>query len=98
MITYKMITNAQSLLVDQWGKQGERVIEECAKVHPFNNGSGTFLNHCTTCGGNWGGMLLTGLKKLYPTVWEAIPDDMGCFAWHCLCSVLILCGVDTSSD
>ena len=49
-----------------------------------------FLNHCTACGGNWGGMLLTGLKKLYPEVYNAIPDNMGMFAWRGICDTITL--------
>ena len=96
MITYEMIQEAQTQIVEEWGEAGKRVIEEVAKVVPFNSNSKQFLDHCTTCGGNWGGMLLTGIHALYPAVWDAIPDDMGVFAWACICSVLILCGVDTS--
>jgi hypothetical protein len=96
MITYEMIIEAQKFLVDEWGEDGKRVIEECAKITPFNGDSDTFLAHCTCCGGNWGGMLLTGIKALYPNVWEAIPDDMGCFAFLSICHTLVLCGVDTS--
>ena len=40
--------------------------------------------------------MIQDAQKLYPAVWEAIPDDMGVFAWACICSVLILCGVDSS--
>ena len=54
-----------------------------------------FLDHCTACGGNWGGMLLTGIKTLWPEVWEAIPDDMGMFAWRCLCDTLTMLGVQS---
>ena len=96
MINYEMIQTAQAQLITSQGDDGQRVIEEAAKVNPFNGNSKQFLKHCTACGGNWGGMLLTGIHKLYPAVWEAIPDDMGVFAWACICSVLILCGVDTS--
>lgn len=53
-----------------------------------------FLSHCIACGGNWGGMLLTGIKELWPEVWEAIPDDMGMFAWRCLCDTLTMLGVE----
>ena len=49
-----------------------------------------FLKHCTACGGNWGGMLLTGLKELYPEVWEAIPENMGLLAWIGICETLYL--------
>lgn len=52
-----------------------------------------FLNHCTACGGNWGGMLLTGLKELYPEVYNAIPDDMGMFAWRGICDTLALLNI-----
>lgn len=53
-----------------------------------------FLSHCTACGGNWGGMLLTGIKELWPEVWDAIPDDMGMFAWRCLCDTLTMLGAE----
>lgn len=96
MITYEMITNAQNDLITAWGEDGKRVIEECAKSTPLNINCKEFLEHCTACGGNWGGMLLTGLRELRPLIWEVIPDDMGCFAWQGICSTLILCGVDTS--
>ena len=52
-----------------------------------------FLDHCTAHGGNWGGMLLSGLKKLRPKVWDAIPDDMGPFSWALICDTIKLCGV-----
>ena len=96
MITYEMIKNAQTDLITAWEEDGKKVIEECAKVQPFNGTAGEFLKHCSACGGNWGGMLLTGVRELWPDVWSAIPDDMGCFAWQGICSTLILCGVDTS--
>ena len=54
-----------------------------------------FLNHCTAMGGNWGGMLLSGIRKLYPEVWEAIPDDMGIYNWQCLCATIRLLNVHT---
>lgn len=96
MITAKMIMDAQHDLIEIWGEQGKKVIEECAKITPFNNNSKAFLDHCTCCGGNWGGMLLTGINKLYPNVYDVIPDNMGAYAWQGICSTLILCGVDCS--
>ena len=98
MITFKMIQDAQNQIIDSWGKDGEKVIEECAKVTPFNNGSKAFLEHCLACGGNWGGMFLSGIQELYPEVWDAIPDDLGVFAFGNICSVLILCVVDTTEQ
>lgn len=96
MITYDMIIEAQEKLVKYWGEDGKRVIEECAKITPFNEDVKTFLEYCTCCGGNWGGMFLSGIKRFYINVWSAIPDNMGIFAWDGICNTLILCGVDTS--
>lgn len=96
MITDEMIAIAKNDIITHWGENGKRVIEECAKVVPFNGNSSDFLEYCNIFGGNWGAMLLTGIYSLWPDVWEAIPDDMGHHAWLDLCSTLILCGVDTS--
>jgi hypothetical protein len=57
-----------------------------------------FLEHCTACGGDWGGMLLTGVNKLYPEVWKAIPDDMGWNSFTTICALLVLLGVDFSEE
>lgn len=98
--TYDEIKEAMDFLVEHWGEDGKRVIEAVFnetedglinRSMPFKE----FLQSCTACGGNWGGMLLSGLKRLHPTVWEAIPDNMGDYAWPCICYTLLLCGVDT---
>lgn len=94
MITYEQIIDAQETLVKYWGEDGKRVIEETAKITPFNKDFKSFLTHCACCGGNWGAMFLSGIKELYPNVWEAIPDNMGTFAWAGICNTLILCGID----
>lgn len=57
-----------------------------------------FLTYCTACGGNWGGMLLTGIKRLFPTVWDAIPNEMGIFAFEGICNVMVLCGIIEPSN
>ena len=98
MITYECIKEAQETIVDHWGDKGKEVIVACHKMNPFNKNFTEFLKECTACGGNWGGMLLTGIQKLYPDVYNAIPDDMGAFAWICLCYTLLLCGVDTTES
>lgn len=98
MLTTDMINDANKMLTEWWGEAGVKVIDECTKVAPFNDTFDAFLNHCICCGGNWGGMLLTGIKALWPTVWEAIPNDMGPNAFCCICNTLILCGVDTTEE
>lgn len=96
MITYKDIIDAQEMLVKHWGEQGEQVIAETIRADRKPMTFKQFLDNCTACGGNWGGMLLSGINELWPNVWKAIPNDMGIQVWECLCSVLVLCGVDTS--
>ena len=94
MITAKMISEAKTQISTCWN---EDVITECAKYESLNMDFEEFLNHCTACGGNWTGMLLSGLKVLRPSIWDIIPDNMGIQPWDCICSTLILCGVDTSA-
>ena len=96
MITYDMIIEAQNYLVKNWGEDGKRVIEAAFTVKPFNGNTKAFLDYCSACGGNWGGMFLTGIKRLYPNVYDAIPNDMGVFAFCCIGMTMRLCGVDTS--
>lgn len=96
MITYDMIIESQNYLVEDWGVNGKAVIEECHKVNPFNKPFSIFLKECTACGGNWGGMFLTGIEALYPNVYNYIPSNMGVFAFRDICAILVLCGVDTS--
>lgn len=96
MISYDIIKKSQDCIVENWGEDGKRVIEICHTQTPFNKGMEEFLNHCIACGDNWNKMLLTGIKKLFPTVYDAIPNNMGWKAWACICSVLTLCGVDSN--
>lgn len=64
-------------ILEHWGEQGQLVIDACAHAHAQSITYDEFLDHCTACGGNWGGMLLTSIKALYPEVYEAIPEHMG---------------------
>lgn len=97
MITYDNIIEAQNFLIQQWGEDGKRVVAACVRERPFNNTFRVFLDICPACGGNWGGMLLHGIKEMWPAVYRAIPENMGHQAWACLCYVLALLDVDTSN-
>ena len=90
--------NAENILREYWGKSGEQVIDTCKACTTTPMTFDEFLSDCTACGGNWGGMLLTGIKALYPAVWDAIPDDMGHFAWSCLTATLELLDVTFPKD
>lgn len=95
MITKTDLIEARKDLVDLWGDCGVSVIATCKAQNAEPMSCKDFLDHCTACGGDWGGMLLSGIKELYPDVWEAIPEDMGKFAFNAICCVLMLLGIDT---
>ena len=102
MITRDDIREAEQHIIDEWGVAGDKVVNEACLVRhvaPFGGGTKEFLDHCVCCGGDWGAMFLSGLKKLYPSVYAAIPDDMGATgneAFINIIYVMMLCGVDTS--
>lgn len=95
MNSYEVIKEAQDILVEYWGNDGKRVIEECARVTPFNGSVKNFLEHCICYGGNWTRILLSGIETLFPSVYDAIPNYMSSnTAYFCICAVILLCGVD----
>ena len=60
-----------------------------------------FMNQCTACGGNWGGMLLTGIKRVFPDNYEEVEKkynsmdfaDRGVHAFAFLCEWLHAHGI-----
>lgn len=85
-----MTTENREYLASLWGSDILAIIDKQETTPMTMN---DFLDHCTACGGNWGGMLLTGIHELWPEVWEAIPDNMGVFAWNGICTTLALLNV-----
>ena len=96
-----MITVAQlntltptECLVALWGDDGHTVLNAINTTNAPTMSGNDFLDNCTTCGGNWCALLLTGIKALYPTVYEAIPDDMGKHAFYAIGTVLELLNIN----
>lgn len=86
----------EDFIVAQWGEAGYNLVSYIER-HKSEFRSMTiddFLTHCTTCGGNWVGLLITGVQKLYPAVYNRIPDKMGSFAFRCVGDLLVLLNVD----
>lgn len=81
-------------IIEIWEDAGKRVLEVIDRQDTKAMTCDDFLLHCTACGGNWGGMLLSGIKALYPEVYETIPQDMGKRAWQGICTTIELLGVD----
>lgn len=79
-----------------WGKEAvDNIVTAIVVDYPQTMTMDEFLAYCTTdCGGKCD-ILLTGIKKLWPHVWDAIPKDMGAYAWPCLCDTIALCGIQS---
>jgi hypothetical protein len=65
-----------------------------------------FLNYCSACGGNWGAMLLTGIKRVFPEEYndvckqyDSIPcTGGGIHKFAFLCEWLDKHGVKSETD
>ena len=97
MKRYDEIKEAMETLEKYWGEDGKNVAVMCLE-EPLNMTGPEFLQNCTACGGNWGGMLLSGIKFYDRALWEAIPENMGTYAWVCICSMLTLLKVDFTKE
>ena len=93
MRTYEAIKEAMDTLEKHWGKAGKEIATMCLNDQ-LNIDGDHFLKKCTACGGNWGGMFLSGIKRARPEIREVIPDNMGNYAWVCILSILILLNVN----
>ena len=92
-------SEAEDFLRKHWKESAGNVIFECRNIVPYGRKIADFLkDECVACGGDWGKLLLSGIKKVFPNVYEAIPDNMGFFAWECICYTCLLCGIDTTDD
>lgn len=92
-----MMTNkseATAFIIEQWKDRGKSIVDYITTLDTAPKTLDSFWKHCTACGGNWGGMILTGIKELYPELWKMIPDNMGVFAFSVLCEVLNLLGYE----
>ena len=76
-----------------WPDTADSVISACSAEQPFGGTTDDFLSHCIACGGDWGALLLSGIKALWPKVWDAIPGNMGVMGFGCICHTLVLLGV-----
>lgn len=91
MEEFKKIKDA---LVNDWGDNGIEIINYIATIPTFEGTFDDFLKLCIPCGGNWGGMLLTGIKAYNRKLWDLIPEDMGTDAFIDICYILRLLGIE----
>lgn len=91
--TGKGVSDAINSFYEYWTTdEAEKVIALCLN-NPVNISRREFFEYCTACGGNWGGMLLSGIERLRPEVYEAIPNkiaESGGEAFALICNVMYL--------
>lgn len=93
-----MLSEEREYILKQWKEDGQKVLDTIDQQNIKAISGDEFLSHCIACGGNWGGMLLSGIKHYYPEVYEAIPEKMGRHAWECICTLLVLLQVEFKED
>ena len=86
---------ARDFIEECWGTEIVDVINR-QKITPMTVSE--FFEHCTVCGAAWNAMLLTGVKDLYTEVYDAIPNDMGKYAFKCICGTLELLQIVRDRD
>lgn len=84
---------SKECLIELWGDNAHTVLNVIDTTNAPTISGNEFLDHCTPCGGDMCGLLLSGIRALYPTVWEAIPDDMGKHAFYALGTILELLNI-----
>lgn len=85
---------ASAFIIKEWEDRGKLIVDYIATLNITPKPLNSFWKHCIACGGNWGAMILTGIKELYPEIWDMIPDNMGGVAFSVLCEVLNLLGYE----
>ena len=98
MLKFEEIQEFQSTLIKDWGEAGNTVCELAYHMDKFGGTFEKFLTYCTPCGGNWGGLLLSGIKELYPEIYEVIPEKMGKNAFCDIIRLLQLLGVEFDGE
>ena len=99
MVSYEKMQKAIERVADEWGED----IAVTAIIAPNKQrwSLDEYLNiHCYTCGGNWGAWFLTGVKSLFPQIYNMIPENMGYdgnYAFGTICALLTILGIDMES-
>ena len=84
----------KACLIENIGSEwGGDFIKALHQTEPINMSFDKFLDECIACGGNWTGMILSGIKSFRPELYAAVPDHMGKRAWMTLGNTLLYLGV-----
>lgn len=98
-VNYEVQQRAIERLRGEWGNDNlHKVLDAISKTELFNGTFNDFLSHCVAYGGNWAGMILSGIQECFPLVYDAIPNpigtDDGVSPFTNMIDICRLCGVD----
>lgn len=98
-MTISEINEARKILTECWGvDKADEIFAMCYTTTKFPMTVDKFTTFCVSCGGDLNNMLLSGVRKLYPEIYTAVPDKLGknsSEAFASVCNLLILLGVIT---
>ena len=81
------------ILESVWKNDGLKIATEIYSLNPQGMSSEDFLKYCTVDKNSTLHTLLSGIQKLFPEVWAAIPEDMGYSAIRGVRSILNLLNI-----
>ena len=96
-LTYPKMAQIMNDIINLWGEEnGYKVIEAIHFAPKVEMNWNDFLSLCTACGGNWVGMIASGIKQLSQEVYDALPDKLGdpFKAFATLCNIANMLGVE----
>ena len=96
-IGYSDMVEIMNDIIILWGEEvGGKVIETIHYAPKIEMSWIDFLSLCTACGGNWVGMVASGIKKLSQEVYDALPNNLGepFKAFATLCNIAGMLGVE----
>lgn len=95
-MTYEDIKTVYEDIIDLWGEEdGGKVIVAIHTAPKCQLEWNEFMHRCTACGGNWVAMIATGISRIAPNVYNALPNNLNnpFKAFSTLCNIALLLGV-----
>lgn len=98
-------TNIIDVYIDMrntWGAEiADEIMDRVFEAPSVNITWKEFISkRCIACGGAWVTRIATGIRSIAPSVWDALPDNMGepFHAFCLLCDLAMILGVEPPLD
>lgn len=88
----------EETLLALWGLDGYAILKYVESIDLKKYDLETFLTQDCISTSDFGQLILSGLKKVFPTVYRMIPEDMSVFAFVALYELLYILNVRKKED